>query len=225
MNFITKLFQGKTDSHVHSQFVRYSVGEYELKAVVKIKVGSSAKIVTSFEYVNDFLQMIGEHAKGELTVAGKIFLKKKYDTPFPLTKKKGYFMADIAQKITSGQLKTWVEAYGSEGYILLNVKGDEIELKTKTAPHNPRGKYNDAFCKVTVSGQLRDVLLRDIVFEGQGFKQAEVKHKFIINDVVIPKECESDMTLARILAKRKGKIIRTVILDGKESMQEKDFLV
>ncbi len=224
MNFITKLFNGTIDEYVHSQFIRYSVGEYEPKAVVVIKNGPTARIVTSFEYVNDFIGLIGEHAKGELAVNGKIFLKQKIETPFSLEKKKGYFMADVNCKTTPKQLKEWADAYGQYGYLLLNLKGEGIELKTKATPHNPKGKYGVKFCKAIVSGSLKDVFLRDIVFEGGNFKEAKIKHQFVVIDVIIPKEYENDMALARVHGKRKVKIIRTVVLDGVETKREKEFI-
>ena len=224
MNFIAKIFLGKTDEHVHSQFVRYSIGEYAQKAVAHIKNGPKAKIATGFEYVNDFLALAGEHAKGELTVDGKIFLKKEMETPFSLTKKKGYFVGDVQQKVTPKQLKEWVEQYGEHGYFLLNVASENIILKTKTAPHNPKGKYDEKFCKVIVSGPLKELFLKDIVFEEKEFKVASVAHAFTITDIIIPKEYEHDMALARLHAKREGKIIRTVVFDGKEIKTEKDFV-
>ena len=221
MNFITKIFNGKTDASVHSHFVRYSLGEYTPKAVVKIK---GSKIVTSFEYVNDFLTVIGEHAKGDVTVDGKIFLKKNMEAPFSLNNKKGYFIGEINQKLSPQKLKEWVDMYGADGYLLLNVQGDGVTLKTKTAPHNPKGKYDEAFCKVTVSGVLKDIFLKDILFDSPVGKEVSITHTFQITDIIIPKEYEHDMALARIHAKRKGKVIRTVVVDGKEIKTEKDFI-
>ncbi|MBI4440876.1 hypothetical protein HY639_01795 [Candidatus Woesearchaeota archaeon] len=225
MNFIRKLFLGKGDDHVHSQFVRYSLGEYSPKAVVTIKNGTSAKIVTSFEYVNDFLAMIGECAKGEVEVHGKIFLKRQMDTPFSLSKKKGYLCADIDQTMTPKTLAQWVTSYGTEGYLLLNVTGNGIIFKTKTAPHNPKGKYDMKYCTLTVSSPLKDVFLQDVAFDAKGaFKQATITHTFHIADVIIPKEYEHDMALARIHAKRKGKVVRSAVIDGKEIKTEKEFV-
>ncbi len=223
MNFITKICTGKTDASVHSQFVRYGIGEYTPKAVVKIK---GNKIITSFEYVNDFLAVVGEHVKGDITVDGKMFLKEEMQTPFLLSKKKGYFTADIHETAPAKKLKEWVEAYGAEGYLLLNVEGDGVVLKTKTAPPNPKGKYDESFCKVTVSGPLKNAVLNDLLFDvSERGKEITITHTFLITDVVIPKEYEHDMALARIHGKRKGKIIRIVVVDGKEMKKEKEFLV
>lgn len=222
MNFITKIFTGKTDASVHNQFVRYSIGEYTPKAVVRIK---GSKISTGFEYVNDFLALIGEHTKEDVTVDGKIFLKKEMQTPFSLSKKKGYFTTDIHETIPAKKLKEWVEAYGAEGYFLLCIQSDGVTLKTKTAPHNPKGKYDEAFCKVTVSGVLKDIFLKDILFDSSIGKDVTITHTFQIIDIIIPKEYEHDMALARIHGKRKGKVIRTVVVDGKETKTEKELMV
>lgn len=227
MNFITKLFQDKADDLVHSQFVRYGIGVYSPKAVVKIKNGTSAKIVTSFEYVNDFLELVGEKADGSLTVNGKIFLKKKIDTPFGLIKKKGLMMGIVEeQKISPKTLKDWVNNYGREGYLLLNVTGDGISIKTKSAPHNPRGTYAKDFCKITVSDPLKKLFLQDLLFEiKENFKIAEIRHQFLVDDILIPKEYENNMELARIYGKRKGIIKRTTVIDGKEVTTEKKTAV
>ena len=55
------------------------------------------------------------------------------------------------------------------------------------------------------------------------FSKAKVKHTFIIEELVVPKEYANDPALARVKAKRKGKIKRFVEVDGNSYEQEIKF--
>ncbi len=61
--------------------------------------------------------------------------------------------------------------------------------------------------------------------EAQGAKRVEIKHDFIIEDIVVPNELknEKDFAIVREKAFRKGKIIRYVNIDGNRTKKEIDF--
>ena len=147
------------------------------------------------------------------------------DAPFKLIKKKGFMFSEVKQKLSPKELKDWVNKYGDEGYLLLNIEGEGITIKTSQKLHNPKGKFNEKFCTATVSGPLKEVFVKDMLFDSNGqCKTAEIKHTFLITDIIIPKEYENDMALARIHGKRKGTVIRDVIVDGKATQSKKEFL-
>ena len=53
----------------------------------------------------------------------------------------------------------------------------------------------------------------------------EIKHDFIINEIVIPDELKNEKDFAKIreMSRRKGKIIRNLNIDGKDVKKEIEF--
>ena len=101
----------------------------------------------------------------------------------------------------------------------------ETPTPPKSTPPKP-GSVKEKFCTLQVEPKLAAPLLDAFLFDvkERGFKKAEINHTFDIQDVVIPKEYENDYALARLHAKKKGKIKRKITLDGKEILAtELDF--
>ena len=67
MSFIKKIFNKKSDDSVHRQFVRFGKGIYENRAVIKFQKGKEIKISSSFEYANDFVELIAELSDAKFT--------------------------------------------------------------------------------------------------------------------------------------------------------------
>ena len=63
---------------------------------------------------------------------------------------------------------------------------------------------------------------KSFVFEKPDFKDAEINHTFFINELILP-QGETDFAKVREMAKRKGKIVRKALIDGKEVVSEKEF--
>jgi len=82
------------------------------------------------------------------------------------------------------------------------------------------------FCKLKTTD--KDIV-KNLIFdkEAENFKQVEISHDFIIEDIVVSdelkKECEGDFAKIREMAKRKGKIIRNLNIDGREFRKEVEF--
>ena len=55
-------------------------------------------------------------------------------------------------------------------------------------------------------------------------KKCKISHVFEINEIIMP-EGEKDFAKVREVAKRKGKIIRRIEVDGRECAEEKEFEV
>ena len=53
-------------------------------------------------------------------------------------------------------------------------------------------------------------------------KKAKIKHNLIINQIIVP-EGEKDYAKIRELAKRKGILIRRIIIDKEETTSKKEF--
>ena len=67
---------------------------------------------------------------------------------------------------------------------------------------------------------------REFIFEKPDFKEANITHTFIIDEITISDELKSSDDFAKIReeSKRKGRIIRKAIIDGHEITNEKEFV-
>lgn len=228
MNFIKKIFDNNNDEKVHSQFVRFGLGDYYPRAVLKINTGKTTKFKSGFEFGNDFVMFITENVKGKVNVIGKIYAKNDFNSELVESKekKKGFFIGTINRDMPVEKLKELYDEFGKESYLLLNIKGEGFELKINQTPHNPRGSYKEDFCKFNLIGELAEKAVNDFAFDiEKEFKQALVRHRFLIEDIKIPKEFEKDMVMARLMAKRIGKLIREIDFDGENKKKEIKFEV
>ena len=94
--------------------------------------------------------------------------------------------------------------------------------KPKTAKEGEEEEVVADFCKLITN---EEKIGKSFVFEKPDFKQAEFKHTFVIEDIVVSNELkkERDFALVREKAKRKGKIIREGEIDGQKIKEEKEF--
>jgi len=58
--FIKKIFQENINEQVHRQFVRFGKGKYTKRAVISMQKTSMIKVKSSFEYANDFVELVSE---------------------------------------------------------------------------------------------------------------------------------------------------------------------
>ncbi len=224
--FIKKIFQNQIDESVHKQFIRFSKGQYENKAIINIKKGQKIKITTSFELATDLIIFITSLAT-KFKVQG-ILLTKNQISGIDGKKKKGFYEYKIEKEISSEELKN----FASESYYALFdclSQDNSIELKTKKKipkPGKSKTKVNDKFCKLTLDARYWPQVHNEFLFDFPSeIKKAHIEHTYIINDIKIPKELEKqdDYEKIRLGAKKIGKIIRKAIIDKKEFIKEKDF--
>ena len=65
-------------------------------------------------------------------------------------------------------------------------------------------------------------IAESFVFEKPDFKEVRINHTFFIDEIIMP-DREKDFAKIREMAKRKGRIVRTSVIDGKEVKKEFDF--
>jgi len=115
-------------------------------------------------------------------------------------------------------------------FLLLNLECGNCSLKCKqNLPKPGSGKQSEDeaemkkvdFCKAVFEKDLSE----EFIWEKKDFKEAEASHIFVIDELVVPKELENDYARARIEAKRKGKIIRELTIDGEKKIIEKGISV
>lgn len=218
MNFISKIFHGKIDEHVHSQFVRFGKGEYRGRALLSWwQTADKAKLKGSFEFANDFVLFAAR--QGNITFNGSIL--SKGELPGLDGKKKAGKWVYEVEGITSQKI---LDLQNQVYCFLLNSDSAEIKLKIKgklPKPGKGEDKVDDKFCQLEVTGKHVQAGKADFFWDIPDCKKASAQHVFIITDIILPKTGEKDFAVLRELAKRKGKVIRTVEIDGKETKSEK----
>jgi len=200
MLFTDKIFEDKVDEKVHKQFIRFSIGNFENRAVIKItKSKDFFKLNSSYDLMKDLTKIIGENTE-KLTISGKIFYSGK---------KKEV----IEEKEVSGE--ELVNLCEETEFVLLTLSfGDYFFKVGKTLP-KPGKNLKKNFCKAKLPLNLLNKITNE-----EFKKKLEVDNTFKINNIKIPKKYENDPALARIHATRNGKIIRKTVLDGKEKIKE-----
>jgi len=240
MNFIKKIFSEKVDDAVHLQFQKFGKGEFKNKAIISAR-NSKEKftISTGPEFANEIVRMLAEKLEdNETKVTGAIIttidltgqLDFKTKKQFQGVKNYGIEGIFSGKKIIEF-LNRFPRAFFALSFEVQG-KGLSVKIKPKsprsTKPKTKEDAPKADFCKITSKNQgispEDNWLLNDFIFETASFKQAEVKHEFIITDLIIQKD-EKDYLKIREEAIRKGKIIRTAIIDGKEIKTEKEFKV
>ena len=220
MIFIKKALTEKADEDVHRQFARYGKGVYENKALLTIKKGKNLAVKSSFEFANDFVKLIAENAKNEISVSGIILMFKEFKfREFEISKRGKVYKCNVDFKCTGGDLLKICEEF-KDGWLLLNLKNEGYSLKCKNSLPKPGGRLKDDFCSAGFDIKLIDEFAWDV----KNFNHLIIKHKYEIKEIEIPKEYANDFVKARYFSKRKGKMSREVDADGKVNVSEKEFI-
>ena len=231
MNFMKKIFQGRPDESVHLQFQKFGKGESKNRALINAKKsGNKYTISTTAEFANELVREIaGKLADNKTNVTGAIVstndLKEKLDFK-EIKQFQGVKRYLIDSEMSGNDILSLLDKFPKAFFALSFEAGDsKLKIKPK-APKSAKSKKKGEkpkpnFCKITTNDR---VLAEDFVFEKPDFGKVEIAHHFIINEIIKP-EGETDFAKMRELAKRKGKIIREAEIDGKKTLQEKEFEV
>jgi len=238
--FIKKIFEGRVeDELVHLQFQKFSKGEFKDKAMVRIK-NSSGKfnIATTAEYTNELVRVLAEKlGENKAQVTGALISALKLEG-FDYKEKKSAIGVNkyIIDKEMSGNEIVELCNNVKKAFFGLSFKTNDYDLKIKAkSPKSSKGssgkkkegeKAKIDFCKLKTTDKE---LAKNLAFDrgAENFKQIEIKHDFIIEDIIIndelKQECKGDFLKIRELAKRKGKVIRELDIDGKKVKKEVEF--
>lgn len=216
-SFIKKIFLGESDDFTHRQFVRFGKGIYGGKAIVNFWKTGKIKISGSYEYANDFVLFaseLGNHFSG-------IVLSKDPLEGLQGKKKAGFFEYHF-----SGDSDAVRNLLQKAHALLLDADGEvAIRIKKKlTKPgKSSESKVDDKFCSLE-AGLEHEGKIKDWFFWDADGKKMRASHEYHITEIVLP-QGEDNPELLRLHAKRKGKIVRKLTVDGKEDRSEKSFEV
>ncbi len=217
--FIKKIFVGKIDEQVHRQFVRFSRGNFPGRAALKLDKKDKIKLGGSFEYVNDFSVFVAENSDAKFS--GVIMSKGEISDFRKAKGKNGVFEYEV-ENINSVKVS---EIKDNAYALLLDAEGEGISLKMKKKKLPKPGKsgelkIDDKFCIIEADLRYWDKLKE--FFMLPECKKAKISHTYVIEDVIIDKD-EKDFEKMRESARKKGKIIRKMIVDGRKTSEEKEF--
>lgn len=213
-SFIKRVLNGRSDADSHRYFVRFGKGDYKRRFLMSVTKGSKIKVKASFELANDLVRFVDENKK--VKFSGKVLSKDKVAGKDG-KKKAGVFVYEVSDC----SLKEFSSVY----FYLLDVDDSEIVLKIKKSlpkPGKEANKIDDKFCSLIIEPKYWTALKNAFFWDLPECKKAIIEHEIKIKDIVLPKG-EKDPAKIRELAKRKGTIVRKMVVDGKESGREVSF--
>jgi hypothetical protein len=254
LNWIAKIIEGKLDEFVHAKFVKYGMGTYPGPrihlSISKSKISFKADLDLEKIFLRGYLTTAPE---GTHKVSGLIesyndrqddFASLRMPLSWKTAKKKGAttYKAKLKEVAPLEDIREIVEKDGPTTFFLLSMSPRDgskpWKIKTKTSyPKAPKGGEDEksekppnfvvgAFANTpetfeyTINETLHD--FRDQVNEKT--KKVMIRHEIVIEDIEIPEDDSLSFSQKRKLAKKRGKLIRTVNMDGQDFQKEYAFL-
>lgn len=218
-SFLKKVAIGKGEQKEKRYFVRFGKGNYNRRFTMSLDITKDKlKVRAGFELANDLVKFVKE-IKKDVKFSGKILVKDKI--PGKEGKKKaGVFVYEISNEV--------VEDYPSIYFYLLDSQSSDLTLKMKKAlpkPGQEADKIDEKFCALDIDlkylNDVKETFFWDVP---QITKKVSIENEIIVTDIEFPKN-EKDPVKIRENAVRKGKIIRHMIVDGKEINKEYDLKI
>lgn len=209
-----ELIETGTSKSAHNHFLRFGKGNYKRRFLISFNKTKRLKVKASFELANDFVNFVRENK--DLKFSGKVLMKEKVEG-LESKKKGGSFVYEVSES----SLERFENAY----FYLLNVNSDDVVLKIKKAipkPGKNAEKIDDKFCSLDLDLKYWDKVKERFFWNVPDCKKAIIEHELVITDIVLPEGVENPIEI-RALAKRKGKIIRKMVCDGNETIEEFEF--
>ncbi len=231
---LKKIFHGVHDEEVHNEFIKFSRGRFENRYLLEGKKQKDKwSIKTSAEYGNFFVRKCMEKASGEIKIIGAIIstldLRKDKGYLFNPEEKIKQFMG-VKQLIVDSIIDKKViletmDKYPKAFYALsFSFPGYELKIKQK-APKSgkPSTKGDEGpkadFCSLKTSDKE---IVGDLFFDFPDFKDIKIKHTIEVNEIILDSGIDDPVKL-REMARKKGRIIREIEIDGRKERKEKEF--
>jgi len=232
MNFIKKIFDGETDESVHSQFRKFSKGEFIDRAFVEVK-NSKGKytIKTSAEFANELVRYVAKklgenktNVKGAIVSTSDLKNELEFENIKQFQGVKRYL---INSEMSGTEILELLDKFPKTFFALSFSFGDYVlKIKPKASKTPKRGKEGEVkadFCSLkTTDSEIG----KSFVFEVPNFSKVSIAHDYIITGMEVSEELKktNDFSKIREDAKRVGKIVRKAIIDEKEMNSEKEFV-
>jgi hypothetical protein len=252
MSWIAKILTEDPDEYSHARLVKYGIGQHVGPRVKLTFSKSSIKFKADLDMEKDILlTYLSGAPEGRHKVKGNIITYSDRREAFgmlqmPLEWKKssGTFKSKVSETAPLQHIKELFEAQDPTTFYLLSLNpasgGSPWKVTTKTSfPKGaPKGGEDEedekdpTFVKGSFANtpEIMDQVLGIFVPDFKDSvtpktKKVDVWNAIIIEDIEIPQDPKLSISEKRRMAKKRGKIARTVSIDGKEYTHEYSFVV
>lgn len=230
MMIIKKIFSGIFDEEIHSDFLKFGKGMYDGKYSIEGKKRKGLySIKTSSEFANYLVKKGLEKIDGSVNVTGVIVSTNTLDIPISSDLKQfmGIKQYKVNGSVNASTILDLMEKY-PRVFFALSFSVDNYVLKIKPkAPKSAKPSTKEEkdikidFCSLKTSDEN---IIKEIFFDVSDFNEILVKHTIKIDQIVYPKDfSKMKPEEVREQSKRKGILIRKIIVDGKEKKSEANF--
>lgn len=230
----------KKHKSIHRHFARYSKGIFLGPAIKITKTNKKITLKGSFEYEDLIQEIIATTiSEREFEINGVLItgsdIKEDISSlglDWKLKKSSGKtinYKADINDKINRNNLIEIIEKLRETSYLLLSFNlNPTCKVSTKSRiPQPSKKKIEDddinkrvQFCNGVINNSERNIkLIIDLVLIDfkldlpKNWKKITITNNYNITNIIIPKNIQNS-SLLRIMALRKGQMIRTLDVDG-----------
>jgi len=250
MNWITKMVQGNPDEFAHAQLVKYGLGTHpgsraQLRFTSK-KIWFKGDLGTEKIFLKAYLMGVPE---GSQKVNGYVVTyddrREDFDqitAPLIFNETSGKtatkYKASFKEVVPLAHLKELMEVDGPTTFFMLSIKpkddGNPFKIDIKKRFPKGRKRTDDEKAPNFVKGslehtsELRDYLLEELFPEmaeeiPDDVGKAELDMDIVIEDIEIPKDPDMSFAEKRKTAKKSGKLVRTITVDGEDHTFETEF--
>jgi hypothetical protein len=227
---IKNIFDGKFDAEVHSDFLKFGKGEFKDKYLVEAKkVKDRWNIKTGAEFANYLVRNGLEKNPGKINVTGVIVSTMPLDIPFSSGKKQfmGVKQFQVSGEVDAKEILDLMNKYPRVFFALSFILPDyELKIKAKAPksakPSTKTDKEAKAeFCSLKTSDSN---FVKDMFFDFPTFQEISIRHTLKISDMIYPKDfTKMKPEEVREQSKRKGILVRNILIDGKNEVREAKF--
>lgn len=235
--FIKKVFEGINDEEVHSDLLKFGKGTFDKKYLIEAKKTKDQIVVkTGPEFANFLVKKGLEGIDGKIKISGVVistFNLKDHFSDFVFSPKEelkkfmGIVQLKINEEVEARRILEVMEKFPRVFFALsFSIKDFELKIKPK-APKSPKPSAKGEkeptvdFCSLKTKDFEK---IKDLFFDVNSFNNLSIEHTIIVENIEYPSNfSKMKPEEVREKSKRKGKIIRKVVVDGVEKITEKEF--
>jgi len=214
-SFLKKVIEKNNAESAKRYFLRFGKGVYNQRFLISYTKGKNIKVRGSFEWANDFVRFVKENK--DLRFFGRVMSLEKIQGMNG--KKKG---ASFVYDVEESSLEEFQNPY----FYLVNVNSNDIVLKIKKAlpkPGKEADKIDDKFCALDIDVKYWPKFKEYFFWDVPEGKKVQIEHTLEVTEVEIPKDVPTEEVREKSV--RKGKIVRKITVDGKETVKEYDLVI
>jgi len=247
-HFTTRIIQNDVDEFTHLIFSRYGRGTFPGPAL-QLKIQKNKITINASFFYEDFTGAFLAHFlpnNKQFKLTGNIFsyrdLSSELSDIIPsvsMKKSKNLYKATLQLELPSEKIKRLYSLLGGKCYILVSIKplrGTLPKLQTKKSIPKLTDQIIELktdFCKAILPNneEILEVFIEEALPDFReeikiSFKNLDLKNQIVVTDIILPENWRSMPSReVRLKSKRKGKIVRTLMVDGETLKSEHDFLV